>query len=415
MISLIDFALKTSNGVDVDSKADYDMKLGGFIVHFTISFISEIAYNEEDLKTMFSLQHDLFIDNLKTYKSIGLAMNMNARLLKVINGSFNKVNFDKSNNKTTLCFQIPFKMADFSNYPYVQIPDLKFLLNPEKCEAYIDRVPTAEQCFQKGFVMNNQESGNEGSIAQMSRDVLAPSLEVAKSSLKVVTKSSKKDNESSKTACFAAKTLLEEKVTTNREKSRMARTLCKITGSPEMRLENGNQESGSFIPNKPAVSQPKQSDDIEPTYSNVEDLPKLEIRKSISEQDPETKKVEESKEVHKDFKVASLTSRAMKVANALKLEDHSIKKRMEESKVESVPNLSVDMKNYKRRNSIKRKSLMSDLLARSQTLKMEPTDMSSLFRKPRKVSESNQELGEVNKRQGIVRKNLLKTITEGLE
>lgn len=238
MISLIDFALKSSNSVNIDSKAIYDMKLGGFIVHFEISFVSGFAYNEVDLRTMFNLQDDIFIKSLKANKSIGLALNLTARLLKVIGGSFNRVNLDKE-GKTILSFEIPFKMADFSNYPYIQIPTLRALLEPNREEAYIERVPTADKCIQKVNIHYTQESGNDGSMCQRSRDLVLTSRDVLKNSLAndpPVT--DKSDNPHNRTGNFAVEKSLAADID-NESKSRMAKTFTNDVNkpnSPEMRL-----------------------------------------------------------------------------------------------------------------------------------------------------------------------------------
>lgn len=144
MITLVDFALKSSNSVNIDSRARYDMKLGGFIVDFDITFVSGIAFIEEDLTRIFTLREEIFIESLNAYKSIGLALNLTARLLKVIGGSFNKVKLEE-NGKTILNFHIPFKMADFSNYPYINIPSLRSLLEPTVSNAFISRVTTEDK------------------------------------------------------------------------------------------------------------------------------------------------------------------------------------------------------------------------------------------------------------------------------
>lgn len=171
MISLIDFALKSTDTVYIDLKAEYEMKLGGFIVYFEISFISGITYDENDLKTMFSITDDVFIQNINANKSIGLPLNLTARILKIVGGSFNRVSLDRE-GRTVLNFQIPFRMADFSNYPYVHIPTLHNLLEQSSSKDSFMRQSKFDNDENNINFQNNQESGNEGSLQMRSNDVI---------------------------------------------------------------------------------------------------------------------------------------------------------------------------------------------------------------------------------------------------
>ena len=173
MISLIDFALKSTDTVYIDLKAEYEMKLGGFIVFFDISFISGITYDEDDLKIMFSISDDVFIQNINANKSIGLPLNLTARILKVVGGSFNRVSLDRE-GRTVLNFQIPFRMADFSNYPYVHIPTLHNLLEQSSSKESFNRQARFDRDENNKNFNNNQESGNEGSLQMRSIDIIDP-------------------------------------------------------------------------------------------------------------------------------------------------------------------------------------------------------------------------------------------------
>jgi hypothetical protein len=68
IITLIDFALKSSDSVEINSEANYNEKIGGYDVEFTISFVSVIDIDSNDLKKMFIPQDDSFFKNLGTYK-----------------------------------------------------------------------------------------------------------------------------------------------------------------------------------------------------------------------------------------------------------------------------------------------------------------------------------------------------------
>lgn len=163
MISILDFSLKSTLSIDVDLKAEFDRKLGGFIVHFYVSFISGFGLKEEDLKAVFSFESDLEFDATKVNKFLGLPIYMVPKILKVIHGDFDEVSMSKD-NEIKLKFHIPFKMADFSSYPYIKIKSLASLVEQSKDSGTLNRLDTDFLENPKLNVLNTQESGNEGSF-----------------------------------------------------------------------------------------------------------------------------------------------------------------------------------------------------------------------------------------------------------
>jgi hypothetical protein len=252
MISLMDFALKSSRNVNVDTTSDYDMKLGGFIVHFEISFNSSIIFNESDLQMIFSQQEEYFIQSVKNYKSLGLALNLTARLLTNIKGSFDKWSQDSA-GRMVLKFEIPFKMADFSNNPYVEIPSLSALLQPS-CEDFtMQKMSTIDKGIQISEFQNNQESGNENSFGHVSKETLKNSWDNIRGSLaNNAPISEKENNQYSSTGNFSIRHPLEDKSTFRIEEQRLAKTQFTNSGlpkSPEMRLKlnKHEKEAGSLF------------------------------------------------------------------------------------------------------------------------------------------------------------------------
>jgi hypothetical protein len=234
IITLVDFALKNSNSVEINSEANYDHKLGGYHVEFIISFVSVIFFNESDLEKMFIPQDDSFFKNLSTYKSIGLALNLTAKLLKVINGSFNKIQREKDGT-TVLNFTIPFKMADFSNNPYVHVPSLNALMESSNGQSNCDRIETSDKCVQNISQRCEQESGNEWSNNFQSSDIVMKNNSINTPQEDVSIKNGF-SGEISNTGVFVhSKSLFDEK----KDKKDFAKTQKNLEQmSPELRLTN---------------------------------------------------------------------------------------------------------------------------------------------------------------------------------
>ena len=162
MISVLDFALKSTNSIDVDLKAMFDKILGGFKVYFEVSFICGFDLKEEDLKAIFETKDEKEIDPAKVNKFLGLPIHMISRILKVIKGDFDKITMDK-NKKISIKFHIPFKMADFSSHPYIKIKPLDWLVEFNKYAGTLNYIDIYNMSEKKIVIKNDQESGNEGS------------------------------------------------------------------------------------------------------------------------------------------------------------------------------------------------------------------------------------------------------------
>lgn len=235
MITLVDFALKNSKSVEINSEAIYVDKLGGYDVEFIISFVSNIAFAENDLEKMFILQDDSFFQNLSTYKSIGLALNLTARLLKVINGSFNKIQRNEDGT-TVLKFKIPFRMADFSNNPYIHVPTLHALMEWSVDQSSCDRIiQTSDKCIQNVSMNFEQESGNEWSNDFQSHEVLENNDTIKESKFNKQISSNVTSKISNTGVFVRSKSHFED----NKGKKRLAKTHDKQIiekMSPELRL-----------------------------------------------------------------------------------------------------------------------------------------------------------------------------------
>jgi len=253
IISLIDFALKSSNSVNINSQAIYDMKLGGFVVHFHVSFLSEIIFNEEDLNAIFNQQDEYFMQSVKNHKSLGLALNLTARLLQVINGSFNKVT-QEGDGRMKLSFEIPFKMADFSNNPYIQVHRLQALLEPNFEDGIQNQVDTLCQEIQTDDFQVNQESGNGVSFRVNIKECRPINGENIQNSLINHVSGSDHSSVSENKPYNTLKKPTQEVSSFKIVNDRLAKTQVSAEHakhSPEMRLTKANneQESGDLVEN----------------------------------------------------------------------------------------------------------------------------------------------------------------------
>ena len=101
-------------------------------------------------------------DSAKINKFLGLPIHMISRILKVINGDFDKITMGQD-KKIRIKFHIPFKMADFSSHPYIKIKPLDCLVEFNKYAGTLNYTDIYNMSDKKIVVKNNQESGNEGS------------------------------------------------------------------------------------------------------------------------------------------------------------------------------------------------------------------------------------------------------------
>jgi hypothetical protein len=99
-------------------------------------------------------------------------VNLTAKLLKVINGSFNHVQREEDGN-TVFNFTIPFRMADFSKQPYVHIPSLHALVELPIGQSNYNMIHKSDKSIHNSCMRFEQESGNERSNNFQSKNVLS--------------------------------------------------------------------------------------------------------------------------------------------------------------------------------------------------------------------------------------------------
>ena len=114
------------------------------------------------MKAIFETKDDKQIDPAKINKFLGLPIHMISKILKVINGDFDKITMSQD-KKISIKFHIPFKMADFSSHPYIKIKPLDCLVEFNKYAGTLNYIDIYDMGDKKIVVKNDQESGNEGS------------------------------------------------------------------------------------------------------------------------------------------------------------------------------------------------------------------------------------------------------------
>lgn len=407
MITLVDFALKNSKSVEINSEAIYVDKLGGYEVEFIISFVSNIAFAENDLEKMFILQDDSFFQNLSTYKSIGLALNLTARLLKVINGSFNKIQRNEDGT-TVLKFKIPFRMADFSNNPYIHVPTLHALMEWSIDQSSCDRlVQTSDKWVQNVSMNFEQESGNEWSNDFQSHEVLKKIDNIKESLIKQI--GSDGTSKISNTGVFVrSKSHFEE----NKGKKYLAKTHDKQTiekMSPELRLR------GQAV--KQDMGGDKNANELFENFNvEVNNKPNIELSKLKKEESKNDEKIWDSgnSRTEKREKVVETISKLIKGQPIGELEFEKKTFSNKSSKANMIrkdSSIGKDLQSVLNYNFDEKE--IDDKW--NKTLNIDISIKNTNSRNTKDQSSQNEEGISHKKIQSKVRKTLMETITEGIK
>ena len=121
--AIVDFSLKSTEAIDVNINAEFKMKdTVGYLVYFRLSFKPKFELKEEDLKLLFGEKNNMFFNQFKIDKNVGLPIHVISKLVMFLGGSFTELK--KSEGMIHIEFSLPFNAIKASNF-IVKTPKIK--------------------------------------------------------------------------------------------------------------------------------------------------------------------------------------------------------------------------------------------------------------------------------------------------
>lgn len=121
--SILDFSLKSTESIDVQIHANFKLESGGYIIDFKISFTPKFELKEEELQLLFGQKDDLFFNQYKIDKNVGLPIHVISKLVLFLGGSFKELK-KKDDGVINIEFSLPFN-AIKSSQMIVKTPKIK--------------------------------------------------------------------------------------------------------------------------------------------------------------------------------------------------------------------------------------------------------------------------------------------------
>lgn len=126
--SILDFSLKSTESIDVQIHANFQLNSGGYNIDFKISFTPKFELKEEELQLLFGQKEDMFFNQYKIDKNVGLPIHVISKLVMFLGGRFNELK-KTENGIINIEFSLPFN-AIKSSQMIVKTPKIK--MNSEK-------------------------------------------------------------------------------------------------------------------------------------------------------------------------------------------------------------------------------------------------------------------------------------------
>jgi hypothetical protein len=121
--TILDFSFKSTGNIVISLTSKFDQNTGGMIIHFLISFTPKFQINEEELTLLFGEKEDLFLNQSKLNKLVGLSVHVLPELVKFLGGSFTQLKHTDE-NVIIIEFTIPFEAIFTSKNPLNKTPEI---------------------------------------------------------------------------------------------------------------------------------------------------------------------------------------------------------------------------------------------------------------------------------------------------
>lgn len=121
--TILDFSFKSTGHITIKLTSEFDRNTGGFMIYFLISFEPKFEINEEELSLLFGEKEDLFINQTKLTKLVGLSVHVLPELVKFLGGSFTQLKHTKE-NQIIIEFCIPFAAIATPQNSVTKTPDI---------------------------------------------------------------------------------------------------------------------------------------------------------------------------------------------------------------------------------------------------------------------------------------------------
>lgn len=112
--SILDFSLKSTDRIDVQLHTNFKLESGGYIIDFRISFLPKFELQEKELQLLFGEKDDMFFNQYKIDKNVGLPIHVISKLVMFLGGKFKELKKADDGN-ITIEFSLPFNAIKSSN------------------------------------------------------------------------------------------------------------------------------------------------------------------------------------------------------------------------------------------------------------------------------------------------------------
>lgn len=121
--TVLDFSFKSTGDITIKLTSEFDRTTGGLIIYFLIVFTPKFEINEKELLLLFGDKEDLFINQTKLTKLVGLSVHVLPELVKFLGGKFWQLKHT-SENQIIIEFTIPFSPTSTPQNSITKTPDI---------------------------------------------------------------------------------------------------------------------------------------------------------------------------------------------------------------------------------------------------------------------------------------------------
>ena len=121
--TILDFSFKSTGKITITLTSKFVRETGGIIIFFLITFSPKFEINDEELTLLFGEKEDMFLNQSKLNKLVGLSVHVLPELVKFLGGEFTQLKHTKD-NKIVIEFSIPFDPIFSAQIQMNKTPDI---------------------------------------------------------------------------------------------------------------------------------------------------------------------------------------------------------------------------------------------------------------------------------------------------
>lgn len=122
--SILNFALKCSNKINMQTNANFSIDNTAFIIYFSITFKPKIELKIDNLRALFSNDDLSLSSQTKMNNHVGLSIHLVSCLVNIMGGKFTEIE-QKQNGEIFIMFTLPFDIIESSKRPYINKTDIR--------------------------------------------------------------------------------------------------------------------------------------------------------------------------------------------------------------------------------------------------------------------------------------------------